>query len=106
MQGGQRLQRRCGRCARTVHAPGYTASPYDMVLMDYHLNQDNGLQLITELRSLARTRFPAALITAERSAEVQQAAEAAGVVYMRKPVRPAILRNVLATARHPAQAAE
>jgi CheY-like chemotaxis protein len=77
-----------------------------MVLMDFHLNEENGLQLIGELRKLAGSRFPAALITAERSEEVQQAAEAAGVVYMRKPVRPAILRNVLATARHPAQAAE
>jgi Na+/proline symporter/signal transduction histidine kinase/ActR/RegA family two-component response regulator len=86
--------------------PGYKASPYDMVLMDYHLNQDNGLQLITELRSLARIRFPAALITAERSADVQQAAEEIGVVYMRKPVRPAILRNVLATVKRPAEAAE
>lgn len=91
---------------QAASAAGLKDWPYDMVLMDFHLNEENGLQLIEELRTLAGARFPAALITAERSEEVQQAAEAAGVVYMRKPVRPAILRNVLATARHPAQAAE
>ncbi len=73
--------------------------PYDMVLMDYHLNEESGLELIQELRAAAGVVFDATLITAERSAAVQAAAEAAGVVYLRKPLRPAILRNVLGAAR-------
>ena len=73
--------------------------PYDMVLMDYHLNGENGIDLIGELRNLAGVVFDAALITAERSADIQLSAETAGVVYLRKPVRPAILRNVLGAAR-------
>ena len=80
--------------------------PFNMVLMDYHLNKENGLDLIAELREVAGVSFAAALITAERSAAIQAAAEAADVVYMRKPVRPAILRNVLTMTKSQAEAAE
>ncbi len=79
---------------------------FDVILMDYHLNSENGLDVIADLRSRSGQGFVAALITAERSAHVQARAEAEDVVYLRKPVRPAILRNVLALARSQRAAAE
>jgi len=82
------------------------AWPYDAVLMDYHLGAENGLELIDELRARAGVTFPAALITAERSAAVQAASEAVGVAYLRKPVRPAVLRTVLMMAQSSVEAAE
>ena len=87
-------------------AAGQTIWPYDAVLMDYHLGSENGLELISELRAGAGVTFSAALITAERSAAVQAASEAAGVVYLRKPVRPAVLRTVLMMAQTKSEAAE
>ncbi|MEO1161139.1 MAG: response regulator, partial [Pseudomonadota bacterium] len=80
--------------------------PFDAVLMDYHLGSENGLELIAELRSGTGMTFTAALITAERSAAVQAASEAAGVAYLRKPVRPAVLRTVLMMAQTKSEAAE
>ena len=87
-------------------AAGQAIWPYDAVLMDYHLGSENGLELISELRAGAGATFSAALITAERSAAVQAASEAAGVVYLRKPVRPAVLRTVLMMAQTKSEAAE
>jgi len=88
---------------QATEAPSW---PYDAVLMDYHLGHDNGLELIKELRDAAGVNFHAALITAERSAKVQANAEAAGVAYLRKPVRPAVLRTVLMMAQTNSEAAE
>lgn len=85
-----------------------TPPRFDVVLMDYHLGKDNGMDLLMELRrDLATHPFAAALITAERSASVQKQAENAGITYLKKPVRPAVLRNVLMMSRHQtSQAAE
>ena len=65
-------------------AARHAAWPYDIILMDYHLGAENGLALIDELRTQAGVTFPAALITAERSAAVQAASEAVDVAYLRK----------------------
>ncbi len=80
--------------------------PYDMLLMDYHLGGDNGLEFIGELRKSTGSHFHAALITAERSAKLRTDAESAGVTYLRKPVKPAVLRTVLMMSLPNSQAAE
>ncbi len=58
------------------------------------------------LRALAGWPLPAVLITADRSADVQEQARARGVIYLRKPVKPAALRAVMRqtdiSARRPA----
>ncbi|NNJ76494.1 MAG: hybrid sensor histidine kinase/response regulator, partial [Anderseniella sp.] len=87
-------------------AASQTIWSYDAVLMDYHLGSEDGLELIDELRDRTGVTFSAALITAERSADVQAASEAAGVAYLRKPVRPAVLRTVLMMAQTKSEAAE
>ena len=61
----------------------------------------------TRRRLLPDADNPAAiLITADRSLKVQKLAAKAGVQYLRKPVRPAALRAVLARASVQLEAAE
>jgi signal transduction histidine kinase/CheY-like chemotaxis protein len=78
----------------------------DVILADYHLHRDDGLDLIEKLRAMAGRTVPAILITADRSRLVQDRAAELGIQYLRKPVRPAALRAALAQFAAQAQAAE
>jgi CheY-like chemotaxis protein len=65
------------------------------LLVDYHLDRSNGLDAIIELRRQFDPDMPAALITADRSPEVREAAHAAGIAVLNKPLKPAALRAVM-----------
>lgn len=78
----------------------------DVILADYHLNRDDGIELIERLRIAAGRTVPAILITADRSRLVQDRATERQIQYLRKPVRPAALRAALAQFAAQAQAAE
>ena len=78
----------------------------DVILADYHLNREDGLDLIERLRAMAGRPVPAILITADRSRLIQERASERGVQYLRKPVRPAALRAALAQFAARTQAAE
>ncbi len=78
----------------------------DVILADYHLHREDGLDLIERLRAKAGRTIPAILITADRSRLVQDRATQSGIQYLRKPVRPAALRAALAQFAAQAQAAE
>ena len=84
---------------------GMEISP-DVLLVDYHLDQGNGLAAIDTLRSRLSTDIPAILITADGSLRVRREADAYGVQVLNKPVKPAALRALLAQchARHIAAA--
>ncbi|MFN3613607.1 MAG: response regulator, partial [Rubrimonas sp.] len=74
----------------------------DVILADYHLGRgETGLQAIAALRRAGCG--PAALLTADRSADVARAAGAAGVHLLGKPVSPARLRAVLRWSRAAAE---
>src|SRR5262249_37050016 len=65
------------------------------LLVDYHLDQGNGIEAIFELRR----RFgdlPAILITADRSPAVREQARSHGIQVLHKPIKPAALRALLA----------
>ncbi|MFA5589927.1 MAG: PAS-domain containing protein [Lysobacteraceae bacterium] len=66
--------------------------PVDLLLLDYHL--DAGRTGLDAWRALAATA-PAILITADRSEVVKEAAEAAGLVLLYKPLRALALRSVM-----------
>jgi signal transduction histidine kinase len=68
---------------------------FDVVLADYHINQDDGIKLVTQLRKQLHVHIPAILITADRSVRVQNLAAENGLVLLRKPVKPAALRAAL-----------
>ena len=78
----------------------------DVILADYHLNRDDGIELIERLRGADGRMVPAILITADRSRLVQKRAAESAIQYLRKPVRPAALRAALAQFAAQAQAAE
>jgi Na+/proline symporter/CheY-like chemotaxis protein len=67
----------------------------DAVLADFHLDDENGLQLIALLRDKFGRDLPALLLTADRSQEVRALAESADVIVVNKPVKPAALRAAL-----------
>jgi CheY-like chemotaxis protein len=74
----------------------HTAEPPDILLVDYHLDESNGLSAITDIRWKYGPDLPAVLITADRSPEVREAAAEAGVRVLHKPLKPAALRALIA----------
>ncbi len=67
----------------------------DMILADYHLNNEDGISVIRALRTRARRPIPAVLITADRTPAVADLAVAHDVHLLRKPVKPAALRAAM-----------
>jgi len=67
-----------------------------VALVDYQLDDGNGLDAIKKLRWRFTQELPAVLITADRSPEVRERAEAEQVEMLNKPVRPPALRALLA----------
>jgi len=78
----------------------------DGLLVDYHLDGDNGIATIAELRRRLRRDVPAILITADRSAHVREEAQASGVHLLNKPIKPASLRALITQWRVQRVAAE
>lgn len=69
----------------------------DLVLADYHLDgAENGLDALARVRAACVPPPPGALVTADHGAELQKQARAGGYVVLRKPVRPAALRALVA----------
>src|SRR5690606_38729715 len=78
----------------------------DVLLVDYHLDDGSGIDAIGALRRLLGGDVPAALVTAERSPAVRDAARARNIQMFNKPVKPAALRAFLAQWRVARPAAE
>jgi Na+/proline symporter/signal transduction histidine kinase len=66
------------------------------LLVDYHLDEGNGIDAIETLRSLYGAELPAILVTADRTPAVRELARAKGIQLLNKPVKPAALRALLA----------
>ena len=71
----------------------------EVMLVDYHLDEGNGIDAIRALRSRFRATIPALLITADRSPEVRDRASGEDVRILNKPVKPSALRALLAQMR-------
>ena len=69
------------------------------LLVDYHLDDGNGLEAIVELRRRFGADLPAILITADRCPDVREEARAHGVQVLNKPVKPAALRALITQLR-------
>ncbi len=78
---------------------------FDAVLADFHLDSGTGLELIAELRGIASVSLRAALVTADRSLTVRDAAAAMQVLVLNKPLKPAALRATLSQWRMSEQVA-
>jgi PAS domain S-box-containing protein len=74
--------------------------PIDAVLADYHLGPGiDGLELLRCLQATQNPDLPAALITADHSADVEGLARSASYPLLHKPLRPAALRALLGAFR-------
>src|SRR5262252_120339 len=67
----------------------------DGLLVDYHLDEGNGVAAITELRRRFGADLTAILITADRSPQVREDARANATQLLHKPIKPAALRALL-----------
>jgi Na+/proline symporter/signal transduction histidine kinase len=76
------------------------------LLVDYHLDEGNGIDAIVQLRWRFGADLPAILITADRSPHVREDARARNIQVLNKPVKPAALRALLAQWRVHRVAAE
>jgi signal transduction histidine kinase/ActR/RegA family two-component response regulator len=76
------------------------------LLVDYHLDDGNGVDAIVALRRICTYALPAILITADRSAGVREAARLQNIQVLYKPIKPAALRALLAQWRLHRVAAE
>ncbi|PHP68850.1 hybrid sensor histidine kinase/response regulator [Zhengella mangrovi] len=69
----------------------------DIIIADQHLDHgDLGTEVITETRRLSRKAIPALITTADFSEDLAQVARSAHMEVMRKPVKPAQLRALMA----------
>jgi len=71
----------------------------DIVIADYHLDNEAGIDVISAARQLNIVEFFPVLVTADRSAEVRGLAEAADIALLNKPLKPAVLRALLSRVR-------
>jgi Na+/proline symporter/CheY-like chemotaxis protein/two-component sensor histidine kinase len=67
-----------------------------VIIADYHLDGENGLDVIAEVRARLDPGMIAVLLTADRSTELRAAAAAADIHLLNKPLKPAGLRALLA----------
>ncbi|MEL6947623.1 MAG: PAS domain-containing hybrid sensor histidine kinase/response regulator [Pseudomonadota bacterium] len=67
----------------------------DIILADYHLDHETGIDVIALVRANLGAELPAVLITADRSAAVREAAKAVDVTMLNKPLKPAALRALV-----------
>ena len=85
--------------AEAVATAMETKISLDCLLVDYRLDDGNGLDAIRELRRRFGADLPAILITADRSLRLRQDAQAEDIQFLNKPLKPAALRALLAQYR-------
>ena len=85
--------------ATAVAAIAETGFAPHVLLVDYHLDEGNGIEAIAELRRRHGADLTAILITADRSPDVRDEARSHAVLLLNKPVKPAALRALLTQVR-------
>ena len=68
----------------------------EILIVDYHLDEQTGLDAINLVRQHLQSDLPAIVVTADRSVEVTEEVRSAGHHLLRKPLRPAQLRALMA----------
>lgn len=67
----------------------------DVVLADYHLDDETGLDAVAAVRRRFGQAIPAVIITADASPEVQREVAESGLGLLRKPLKAAALRALM-----------
>lgn len=78
------------------HQVDITATPVDVILADYHLdNDENGVDAVAGVHSQRDDAVPVVMITANYTNELKQHIRDLGFQLINKPVKPLKLRSVL-----------
>lgn len=77
------------RLAEIGHRP-------DLLLVDYHLDDETAIEAIADLREVWGEDVPAVVITADYGRETEERLAVNGLEVLRKPVKPAELRALMA----------
>ena len=72
------------------------ATAPDAILADYHLDRGTGVEAVQMLRAALAVELPAAIVTADHTDEVERDVRKLGLLLMRKPIKAASLRAMLA----------
>jgi len=73
-----------------------TSEPVDLLIMDYHLdNDDSGIEVVNEMVRLRGESLPVLMITANYSNDLKQEIRERGYLLLHKPVRPMKLKAAL-----------
>lgn len=78
----------------------------DVLLVDYHLDEGNGIDAVITLRWRFGSDIPAVLITADRTPQVREEAREKAIHVLNKPLKPAALRALIGQWRVQRPAAE
>ena len=82
--------------AEAARLVGQAARLPDLMLIDYHLDDETGLDAIATFRATHGVPVPAIVVTADYGQETEDRVAAAGLELLRKPVKPAELRALMA----------
>lgn len=69
----------------------------DIILADYQLDKETGIELMEDLREEFSAAIPGLLISANNTAAVRGEAEQHGFLFLPKPLKPAALRAMMST---------
>ena len=89
-----------------LRAVGKGAFIPDMVLVDYHLDNETGEKAIEALQKKMKVKVPGILISADRSDQVATIARSSELTLLNKPVKPASLRAAMVQHKTAREAAE
>ena len=81
---------------KAVQAVAAMAGPPDVMLADYHLDTGTGVDAVLAVREAIGREIPAVIITADHSPEVQRDVRSRGLSMLRKPLKAAALRAIMA----------
>jgi Na+/proline symporter/signal transduction histidine kinase/ActR/RegA family two-component response regulator len=78
----------------------------DVIIIDYHLDAEDGLQAVSAIREALEMDVMGLLVTADRTPAVRDKAHELGLSVLPKPVKPAALRALLSQWQAQRSAAE
>lgn len=81
---------------KAVQVAGEMPGPPDVMLADYHLDTGTGVDAVRAVREAFQRDIPAVIITADHSPEVQKDIRGYGLTMLRKPLKAAALRAIMA----------
>ena len=92
--GGQEVLTRLGNFQQKSDVGQVTVRPFDFLVLDVHMPDLTGIEVLRRIRSEYRWRFPALFVSGEASVELKKdVEEVGGFALLPKPVEPDLFRS-------------